>query len=324
MPAFDVTVNPTTIEAKAGEKQSVVVTVTNKLGRPVTARASAVVDPANASAWIKAPPDAQRAFSQAATLDFQFGIEVPAAGPAGLYKVRIDVVDIEQPDDNFGQSPMIAVTVPKPPEVVVTNGGGGVPWWVWLVAALVIVGVGFGIWKAFFSSKGMPNLVNKPYADAIAALDSARFVITRVDTLNQDTTSFKRGVVISQSIAPKEKLKSDSNVLRLVVQKSYAVVPNLAGKTADAAGNQLGLDSLLMSIGHNYVVTPQPLPDEGRVLRTDPGSGALVVRGQTINVILKESSRPCVGKCIVAVSAAASVALINNQKALAKWKPPHR
>jgi hypothetical protein len=156
MPAFDVTVNPTTLEAKAGEKQSVVVTVTNKLGRPVTARASAVVDPANASAWIKAPPDAQRAFSQAATLDFQFGIEVPAAGPAGLYKVRIDVVDIEQPDENFGQSAMIALTVPKPAVVPPPNGRGKFPWWVWLVAALVVVGVGFGIWKAFFSSKAPP------------------------------------------------------------------------------------------------------------------------------------------------------------------------
>jgi len=157
MPAFDVTVNPTTLEAKAGEKKTVVVTVTNKLGRPVTARAKAVVDPSTGAAWVKAPANAQQTFNQAnATLEFQFGLEVPSNAAAGLYKLRFDVVDVDQQDDNFGQSPMIALTVPKPPDVVVANGGRGIPWWVWLVAALVILGAGFGIWKAFFSPKALP------------------------------------------------------------------------------------------------------------------------------------------------------------------------
>jgi len=290
MPAFDVTANPTTLEAKVGEKNSLVVTVTNRLGRPVTARASAVVDPAVGSAWIKAPPDAQKAFGQAATLEFQFGIEVPAAAPPGVYKVRIDVVDVEQPDDNFGQSPMIAVTVPKPPEVVVTQGGGGVPWWVWLVAALVIVGVGFGIWKAFFSSKGMPDLVKEPYAEAIAALDTSKFVITRVDTLNHDTTSFKRGLVISQSIAPKAKLAADSNVLRLVVQQSYAVVPNLVEMAPLDAVAKLGSDSLQF---RQTFASQSTHTGEGKIASTDPVAGTLVARNTAVTFAVRTFSEPC-------------------------------
>jgi hypothetical protein len=291
MPAFDVTVNPTTLEAKAGEKKSVVVTVTNKLGRPVTARASAVVDPATASAWVKAPPDAQKAFSQAATLDFRFGIEVPAAGPAGLYKVRIDVVDIEQPDDNFGQSPMIAVTVPKPPDVVVTNGGGGVPWWVWLVAALVILGVGFGIWKAFFSSKNMPDLVKKSFAAAKAALDDQKITIVRVDTLNMDTVAFKGETVIEQDPAGGTKLKPDSNSVRLVVQKNYAAVPVLVGQLDTEAAKRIGQAGLDLKVGSDC--STRSTADDNKVTSSSPTVGQVVAQGTPVTIYIREVRPSC-------------------------------
>ena len=155
MPAFDVTANPTTLTAKPGEQQTLVVTVTNRLGRPVTGRAIATVNPPSGAAWIKLPPDPQRVFSQPnATQEYRFGLEVPATATPGVYQVRIDVVDIELPDDNFGQSQTIAVTVPvvaAPVPVVKPR----FPWWIWLVAGVVVIGAGVTIWK-LTSSKEEP------------------------------------------------------------------------------------------------------------------------------------------------------------------------
>jgi hypothetical protein len=155
MPAFDVTANPTTLTVKPGEKQTIVVTVTNRLGRPVTGRAILNVNPTSGAAWIKLPPDPQRVFTQPnATQEYRFGLEVPATATPGVYQVRIDVVDIELPDDNFGQSQTIAVTVPTvavPVPVVKPR----FPWWIWLVAGVVVIGAGVTIWK-LTSSGGEP------------------------------------------------------------------------------------------------------------------------------------------------------------------------
>ena len=290
MPAFDVTANPTTLTVKPGEKKTIVVTATNRLGRPVTARAKAVMDPSNGSAWVKPPANAQQMFKQAnATLEFQFGLEVPANAAAGLYKLRFDVVDIDLQDDNFGQSPTIAVTVPKTEAVVPPPPPNR--WWIWAVAAAVVLGAGFGIWKAFFSAKKMPDLVKKTYASALAELDTARFVITRVDTLNSDTINFARGVVVTQSIAPKAKLAADSNALRLVVQQSYALVPNLVGMTPLDAVQKLANDSLAFVQAFDPQATHTP--EEGKIVSTSPPATTLVARNTAVTFVVRSFSQPC-------------------------------
>lgn len=297
MPAFDVTANPPTLDGTRGKKQTIVVTATNRLGRPVTARAIAVVDPATAASWVTAPADAQRVFNQPnATQEFQFGFEVPATAKAGNYTVRIDVVDVDLPDDNFGQSPAIAVKVEEFKEIVPPPPPPR--WWILVAAAVVVLGVAFGIWKVFFSAKKMPDLVKRPYAEAIAALDTSRFIITRVDTLSQDTTTFVRGVVISQSIPPKTKLEADSNALRLVVQQSYALVPNIVGMVPMAAVKKLANDSL--DYREAFDGRPEHTPEEGKIVSTNPAVGSLVPRNTPVTFVVRTFSVPCVGRgCMI-------------------------
>jgi len=247
------------------------------------------MDPSNGSAWVRPPANAQQMFKQAnATLEFQFGLEVPANATAGLYKLRFDVVDVDLQDDNFGQSPTIAVTVPKA-EVVVPPPPPN-RWWIWALAAAVVLGAGFGIWKAFFSAKKMPDLVKKSYATALDALDTARFVITRVDTLSTDTINFARGVVVTQSIEPKTKLEADSNALRLVVQQSYTVVPNLVDMTQINAVAKLAKDSL--DFTRSSVLHRNPA-EVGTIASTDPPATTLVPRNSKVNLVVRTFGRPC-------------------------------
>lgn len=321
MPAFDVTVVPTSLDAKPGESKTIVATATNRLKQPVTARAFAVVNPPAAASWVTAPPNARQVFSEpGATRDFQFRVTVPADAAAGAYTLRVDVVDVERQDDNFGQSAAIGLRVTVPPPVTVDDTGG-VKWWVWVVAAVVVLGVGFGVWKIFFSADKMPDLVKKPYAEAVAELDPATFAITRVDTLHSDTIGFARGVVISQSIAPDTKLTAEANPLQLVVQQSFAVVPELAGLTGDVAGNRLGLDSLLMVVGFTLKHSLVPPPDQGKVVRTVPAAGTLVVRGLPVTVLLRRWVR-CVGFNCIRDERVIRTDSISNRLQLKEWKRP--
>lgn len=298
MPAFDVTTNPTTLDGTRGKQQTIVVTATNRLGRPVTARAVAVVNPLTAATWITPPPDAQRAFNQPnATERFQFGFVVDPNAQAGNYTVRIDVMDVENPDDNFGQSPVIAVqvsevVVPPPPPPPTFK------WWILVAAAVVVLGVGFAVWKIFFSAKKMPDLVKQPYAEAVGSLDTARFHfrITRVDTL-ADTNDYAREVIVSQSIPAKTKLNPDSNLLTLVVQRDFSVVPDLVGLDDLGAVERLAKEGLAYARSYDYRSTHTP--EEGKVVSSNPPKETIVPKSTRVTFAIRAYSEPCVGpRCI--------------------------
>jgi len=291
MPAFDVTLNPATLDGTRGKKQTLIVTATNRLGRPVTARAVPVADPPVAGAWVTAPPDAQRLFNQPnATEKFQFTFEVEAQAKPGAYTLRFDVVDVDLPDDNFGQSQVVAIHVPEVP-VIVPPSPPPFKWWILVVAGVLVLGVGFAVWKLFFSAKKMPKVEALAYDDALKALDTARFVITRKDTLHSDTVTYGRNVVISQSIAAKTKLKADSNQLTLLVQQNYAAVPNLVGllpldavkKLADA-----GLD-----FTQNFEAKTTHTPEEGKVVSSNPPAATMVLGNTKVTFFVRSYSEPC-------------------------------
>jgi hypothetical protein len=294
MPAFDVTINPSTLDGTRGKRQTIVVTATNRMGRQVMARAVAVVNPPSAAAWVTPPPDAQRVFNQPnATEKFSFGFMVDANAKAGNYTVRIDVVDVDNQDDNFGQSPVLAVQVP---EVVVAPPPPPPPfkWWILVVAAVVVLGIGFAVWKIFFSAKRMPDLVKKPYAEAVASLDTARYHIrlTQADTL-ADTTTFGRGMIVSQSIEAGKKFAADSNPLRLVVQEDFVVVPDLTGQEPTPAGVQLGAARLGFNNPPQPEYTTSHVSDEGKVVRTDPVKGTVTKSGTKVTLFVRTFTTPC-------------------------------
>lgn len=144
----------------------------------------------------------------------------------------------------------------------------------------------------------MPDLVKKPFAEAVGSLDSTHFVITRADTL-ADTIGYGRGVVVSQSIPAGTKLKGNSNPLILTVQENFAVVPNVVGQEPVNAAQQVGAAGLeLDQVQIEY--TPAHVPDEGKVLATEPAAGTLVKGGTKVKLTVRTFRRPCLGlRCLV-------------------------
>jgi len=293
MPAFDVTTNPTKLPPlKPGDKAPVVVTATNRLARAVTARANKVVDPKSFDAFVKPPANAQRTFTQAgATQDFQFTVEIPADAKAGSATVRFDVVDVDQPDDNFGQSSGLQVVVEVPPPAPPPDKPK-VPWWVWLIAAVVLIGIGIVVWRVVSGGKGkMPNVVGMTFADAKAkiGIDSTR--ITRFDTLDLDTAAWKGNVVIRQHPPEGTSLKPETTTVRLAVQKPFTLVPAIGGLAGIEAGRRLGDAGLGISLRYRCQTTASP--QEGHVIDFTPGVNTLVPRNSAVAVTLLTVQSTC-------------------------------
>jgi hypothetical protein len=320
MPSFEVLVNPASLSSQPGREQAIVVTANSRLEGPVTARVSIRTEPATAAAWIIPPVNPLGRFpGPNSTCNFAFALKVPPEAAPGTYRLLFDVIDVELPDDHFGSSAPLALTIgPKP----ITEGRPPPRrWWILAAAAVLVLGVGFVLWRVFFRTKGMPDLRKRTYAEAIAMLDTARFVIRRRDTLNQDTTSFPRGVIVSQSIPPKAKLEADSNRLFLVVQQSYTVVPAVSGLPAIEAAKRLGEESLRVSLHQR--------PTSGRAedrVEQSLSAGMLVPRGVQVGVKVP-THVDCPGSCtperiqITLLRRQIAVEQANHE-ALQNWKPP--
>lgn len=163
---------------------------------------------------------------------------------------------------------------------------------------MLVVAV-IGWFGAACGGEKMPDLVKKPYAEAVGSLDTTHFVITRVDTL-ADTLEYGRGVVISQSIPAGTKLKGESNALTLVVQENFAVVPAVLGQDPVNAAQQVGAAGLeLDQVRAEY--TPVHVPDEGKVVASEPPQGTVVKSGTKVAFTVRTFRRPCIGLRCLAV-----------------------
>jgi len=325
MPAFDVTASPTKLSVKPGTTTPVKITVNNRLGKEVLARAQAVINPPSAANFVIAPPDAQRklpAGSQSATgatSDFEFQVVIPQGTLGRSFTMRVDVVEVGAQDDNFGQSDTVGVTVIEEAKPVPPPNNG--KWWVWVIAAVVVLAVAVGLWLVLRPKDNkIPDLAKKRKPDAMAMIDTSKIVAVWVDTLNGDTLAYKAAMVIEQKPAAGTLLKGVKGVkdtLRLTVQKSYSLVPRLVGLVPTDAATKLGMDSLLLGVSNDCRNTHTP--EEGKVVKSNPDEGALVARGTSVNISVRVFAPLCfhispaflgVGALIKANSAAVKAARV--------------
>jgi len=287
MPAFDVTTNPTKLPPlKPGDKATIVVTATSRLPRPVTGRAMAVVVPDSFQKLVKPPAVAQKMFSQAgATQDFPFTVEIAADAKAGSCTTRFDVFDIDNKDDNFGQSSALKIEIVPAPLPVVEEKKKR-PWLIWVIVAAAVVVVGVVVWVFVIPHGGkMPDVVGMFYDDAKKLLDDADSIrIVRVDSLDPDTDEYQGDEVIRQDPGGGSKLKGDSNSVTLWVQRPFTRVPDIMGLSGAVAGQRVGAAGLGLNLGGRCQTAASPL--DGKVVAFSPPANTLVARNSAMNVTL--------------------------------------
>jgi hypothetical protein len=122
---FAITITTNSIRLSDNRPGEVVFTVSNTSNRPVRGRARLVL-PANAPAdWFTIVGAAERDFAPAATQQYTVQANPAATEAGGRYLLRLDMIGVQNPDEEFAEGP--TVTVEVAPAQPMTKP---FPWWI--------------------------------------------------------------------------------------------------------------------------------------------------------------------------------------------------
>lgn len=317
MAAFDVTTKPTSLSLKPGSTGSIMVVVSNRLGKPVMGLVEGILTPASVAKWLVSPPpdQAQRRYEAdpAATANLEFKVVVPKDAGAQDVQFMASARDVLSPDDTRVDGQMVAIKVIPDQPVVVDGGGKGIPWWVWLIVAVVVVGVGFGIYMVV-RPKGVPNVVGMTEAKATAKLTKAGFTpVTPVDTLVVDTLaeqSEDTNIVVRQDPVAKSELPVDSmkgkTPATIVVNRSATEVPQIVNRPLALAIDRLRAAGLSVQGDPVGRYTANVAQDD-QIADVNPDEGTRVPRGSGVTLVIYSYSErppvicPDIRKCVVEI-----------------------
>ncbi len=115
-------------------------TVSNASGRTIDGRALLVAEDEAVKAWLSLVGEAEREFAEAETHQYTVEVAAPPEALAGDYDIGLDMVETENPDENYTKGPTVTVEVPEPePEPEEPGWPFPWPWWYILVGVLVVV-----------------------------------------------------------------------------------------------------------------------------------------------------------------------------------------
>jgi hypothetical protein len=137
---FAITAASNSVPLRDDRSGQAVFTVFNASGRPIRGRARIVAEDPIAEQWLSLVGDAERVFGIAGTQQFMVQIEAPSTAPAGDMRFRLDMVDVENPDENYSRGPTVTFQVPEP-----VAAPKPFPWWIVAVAVGVILLIGAAI-----------------------------------------------------------------------------------------------------------------------------------------------------------------------------------
>ncbi len=141
--SFAITTAANSTPLDANRKGQTVFTVSNTSVRALRGRARVVSDNPTAAAWFKLTGEAERDFTLNGTQQYAVQIAVPPTVAAGNYTVRLDMVGVDNPDEDFTPGPSVTFAVPAPLPVKKPF-----PWWIIAIIVVLVLVVGFLIVKS--------------------------------------------------------------------------------------------------------------------------------------------------------------------------------
>ena len=139
--AFDITSSGPGLRLNGGESGEIAFTVSNKLARPIRARAVPQPDGETKASWLSISGGAERDFGADETQLITVRVQLPKGVKEGSYDFHLVVSSLAEPDELYA----VGGTVP----IVVKQAERKFPWWIVILAGglLVIGGGAFGLVK---------------------------------------------------------------------------------------------------------------------------------------------------------------------------------
>lgn len=155
---FDITTTHDSIELDAQGKGKVVFTVTNATTAPQRAMFKLRALDSGQAGWLSLAGEAERDFSPGMVHQVEVAIAMPADAAERRFRMRLDALSAANPEEHFVESQLVSVSAPAPK---VAPPSPGMPKWVWLVVALVVLAIA-GVVGYLLMRKKTPTDPPKP------------------------------------------------------------------------------------------------------------------------------------------------------------------
>jgi hypothetical protein len=310
MPTFEIPDGPTTVELKrSGDAKnpgpatgSIVFNVTNTSADSCNGRLSVVPSGNSKEEWFTIDGDRERMFASGETQTATIKVSAPKEVATGDYPFRLRAVSVADPDNDHAEGPVATAKVPPAPVIEKK----GIPWWVWLLIALVVLaGVGAGLYFAFGGEKEVEVANNVVTNNVVVVSDKAPVPDFTGKTVEQakaaaegfdiaefpgEPTGKAPRTVLSQNPAP-QTVQSKGSLVKVTFDPGVPVPALPANATFASAPNalrnaKLEPGSFLCDRGSG------PNAPVGRVTSFSPGTGTQVASGTKINMIAVQPD-PC-------------------------------
>ncbi len=217
-------------------------TVNNTSDSTMNAQLSIGVQGDSKPEWFSIDGDAERRLVASKSETVNVRIAIPATAAAGIYPFRLRVAAVNDPDNDFVDGPTTQAEVEQAAE---PEKKKGIPWWVWLIAALVLLGIIGGIVWAVTRSKPetgpgaatastaavlvVPDLTGKNVSD-LPALAAGFDLVQQAGAVGGKAP----GSILSQNPGPGGGQVAPGTLLKVTFDPGV-VVPNLTNQTTDQA-----------------------------------------------------------------------------------------
>jgi beta-lactam-binding protein with PASTA domain len=263
--------------------------VTNTSARPARGLAKAKALDTTKQEWLKLQGDDERDFAPGTSQKFIVDFDGPVISPetsaapkpavaqastepvaAPTYGFRLDVAAATNPDEDFTESPVVQV------EAAVGKATKKFPYWIIPVAAVVLIGIGVGLWLFLRNpTVEVPAVVGMEVAEAKATLENSGLKAT-------EATNAETGKVTAQSPQAGEKVAKNAEVALTVEEPEALVeVPEVVKQlVSDATQKLTDAGFTVVATGTEIVEGLQP----NQVVSQKPGGGEKAALGSPVEL----------------------------------------
>src|SRR6478672_10062292 len=192
---FAITAARETVTLDKEGRAEVSFTASNTGPKSIAGRVKLVLVGATKAAWLSLEGEQERNFAKGEAHQLTVHIAVPPGTPVGKYSFRLNIISVENPDDEFTEGPSVSFEVKElapaaPP-------ARKFPWWIVAVAGVLVLGGGLITWLLIPQKVTIPDVVGKPYKEAVNDLSAVKLKPAAKEEKVSGTQ--KPGIVIEQN-----------------------------------------------------------------------------------------------------------------------------
>ncbi|WP_342236492.1 PASTA domain-containing protein [Inquilinus sp. OTU3971] len=284
MPSFEIPDIPPKAQLKQETENNqtvstgaVTFTVTNKTGQGLSGRVTVEPQGEAKAEWFSVDGESERQFAAGGTHTFTVRIKTPPAATAGTYSLKVRAVAVNDPDNDFAESPVVVFDIAAPP---VAAPKKKLPWWIFAaIGGGVAVVAGVVVAVILFTGGGgtkVPNVVDLPFTEAEQQLTAAKFTVVQENDPDSDKAP---GTVTAQDpVADTEVNEGDKVTLRVA---QGVEVKDVRGETLTVAEGVLRVNGGLKA---ERIAGPAGGKAPETVIGQDPLPPARAALGGTVKL----------------------------------------